>query len=190
MKTPLLLDNPATGETYTFVERAADTGGAFLRLRWSARPGGAVGEHIHPRQVESFTVVEGALTVSVEGSETTCGAGDRAVVPAGKRHFFANRGSELVKAVLEIRPALRMEEVFESLAGMAREGRTNASGLPRNPLLLAVFATHFSDEIRGPRPPHAVQRVVLPPVARVGRLLGHRAHRPEYRAEIAGRAVT
>jgi quercetin dioxygenase-like cupin family protein len=184
------VDNPATGETYTFLERAADTRGEVLRLRWSAQPGGAVGEHIHPLQEESFSVLEGELTVSVDGRETTRGMGETAVVPAGRRHFFANRGCEVVRATLELRPALRMEQVFESLAGMAREGRTRPSGLPRNPLLLAVFAAHFSDEIRGPRPAFAVQRAVLPPLARIGRLLGHRAHRPEYRAEVAGREVT
>lgn len=185
MTTAIALDNTATGETYTFLPRSADP--ALLRMRWSAVPGGAVGEHIHPHQEESFAVTEGALVVQVDGRERTCEAGETAVVPAGRRHLFANRGTRPVAATLEIRPALRMREVFESLAGMAREGRTRPDGLPRHPLLLAVFAFEFRHEIRGPRPPYAVQRVILPVLARLGRLLGHRAHRPEYRAEVAGR---
>ena len=107
-------------------------------------------------------------------------------MPPGKRHFFANRESQPVIAVLELRPALRMEEVFESLAAFGREGKTNAGGLPRNPLQLAVFAWEFRREIRGPRPPRVVQAAVLPLLASIARMLGYRAHRPEYRAEIAG----
>ena len=85
-------------------------------------------------------------------------------------------------AVLEVRPALRMEQVFESLAGFAREGLARPGGLPRNPLRLAVFAWHFRREIRGARPPGWVQAIALPPLAALGGLLGYRAHRPEYRA--------
>lgn len=183
---PLTLENPATKETYTFLERARDTGGELLRMRWFAQPGGEVGEHIHPNQEERFEVLEGALTVSLEGREQRCVAGETVAVPPGMRHFFANREREPVVAVLEIRPALRMEEVFESLASFAREGKTGAGGLPRDPLLLAAFAWEFRHEIRGPRPPRAMQAAVLAPLAAFARVLGYRAYRPEYRAEIAG----
>ena len=185
---PLTLENPATTETYTFLERARDTAGQLLRLRWSAEAGGEVGEHIHPLQEERFEVTGGELTVSLDGAETCCSAGQSIAVPPGRRHFFANRGSEPVAAILELRPALRMEEVFESLAGFAREGKARAGGLPRNPLQLAVFAWEFRREIRGPRPPLVVQAAVLPPLALLGRVLGYRAHREDYRAELVGRA--
>jgi quercetin dioxygenase-like cupin family protein len=181
-----MLKNAATKETYTFLERARDTEGQLLRLRWSAEAGGEVGEHIHPEQEERFEVTEGILTVSLEGSETEYLVGEVVAVPPGKRHFFANRGSEPVTAILELRPALRMEEVFESLAGFASEGKARAGGLPRDPLQLAVFAWEFRREIRGPRPPRAVQAAVLPPLAAIGRALGYRAHREEHRADNAG----
>ena len=176
------LPNPATGETYTFLARARETGGEVLRLRWTAAPGGRVAEHVHPLQEERFEVTEGVLTVGVDGEERRCGAGQAVAVPAGRRHWFANRDEGPVGALLEVRPALRMEEVFESLAGFAGEGLARPGGLPRNPLLLAVFAWHFRHEIRGARPPAWIQAIVLPPLAALGRLLGYRAHRPEYRA--------
>lgn len=181
------LQNPATRETYTFLEQARDTDGELLRLRWSAESGGVVGEHVHPLQEERFEVTEGCLTVSLEGDETTCAVGEAIAVPPGKRHFFANRGTERVAAILELRPALRMEEVFESLAGFAREGKAGPGGLPRNFLQLAAFAWAFRHEIRGPRPPWALQLVVLPRLAAAAQILGFRAHREDYRAEVAGR---
>jgi quercetin dioxygenase-like cupin family protein len=182
----LSINNIATGETYTFLERARDTEGEVLRLRWSAQAGGGVGEHVHPMQEERFEVQTGRLTFSVNGEITTCPAGESVAVPSGVRHYFANREREPVVAILELRPALRMEEVFESLAGFAREGKARASGLPRNPLLLAVFAQEFRREIRGARPPAPVQRIVLPPLAALGRVLGFRAHRPEWATTSTG----
>jgi hypothetical protein len=107
-------------------------------------------------------------------------------VAPGSRHYFANRSTEPVSAILEIRPALRMETVFESLAGMAREGKTRSDGLPRSLLQLAVFAWEFRDEVRAPRPPFPVQRLILPVLAALGRRLGYRGHHPHYRAEVAG----
>ncbi len=187
MIAALSLENPATMETYTFLQRARDTDGALLRLEWRAEPGGRVGEHVHPIQEERFEVRRGALTVSLEGRQTTYRVGDAVAVPPGKRHFFANHGSEPVTATLELRPALRMEEVFEALAGMAREGKTRADGLPRNPVLLAVFADEYRNEIRGARPPDLVQRIVVPPLAALGRRLGFVPRPAEYAIEVAGR---
>ena len=180
------LKNPATGETYTFLRRSGETGGELLQLRWAARPGARVGEHVHPLQEDRFTVLEGTLTVSIDGTLRRCSPGEAVAVPAGARHHFANEGEEPVVATLELRPALRMEQVFEALAGLAREGRARDDGLPRNLLDLAVFAHEFRDEIRGARPPYPVQRMVLPPLAAIARRLGRRAHRPEYRLEVAG----
>jgi quercetin dioxygenase-like cupin family protein len=180
---PLTLLNPSTGETYTFLQRAEDTQGRLLQLRWSARPGGEVGEHIHPLQEERFEVIEGELTVSVNGEEMVCPAGEAVAVPPGVRHFFANRSSEPVTAILELRPALRMEHVFETLAGLACEGKARKDGLPRNPLQLAAFAAEFADEIRGASPPRALQRAIIPPLAALAGLLGFRGHYPRYRAK-------
>lgn len=177
------LENRATGETYTFLQRAGDTKGELLQLRWSARPGGQVGEHVHPLQEERFEVIEGELTVSMGRQETTCHVGECVAVPPGARHYFANRGSAPVTAILELRPALRMEQVFETLAGLAREGKAGKDGLPRNPLQLAAFANEFENEIRGTRPPGGVQKVALPPLASLARAFGFRGHHPRYRVE-------
>jgi quercetin dioxygenase-like cupin family protein len=185
-REPSTLLNEATGETYTFLQRAQDTNGTLLQLRWSARPGGRVGEHIHPLQEERFEVVEGQLTLAMRGQETVCHPGEAIAVPPGIRHYFVNRGSGPVTAILELRPALRMEHVFETLAGLAREGKARGDGLPRNPLQLAAFAAEFADEIRGASPPHAVQRLIIRPLAALARLLGFRGHYARHRAELAG----
>jgi hypothetical protein len=71
-------------------------------------------------------------------------------------------------------PALRTEQFFKAVSRLAREGKTNEKGVP-NPLQLAVIPTAFRDEVRTTKPPRALQAVMLPPLALVGRLLGYRA---------------
>ena len=53
-------------------------------------------------------------------------------------HAFANAGDEEARLRVEVRPALRMEEMFAEVVAMAEAGRMNRRGLPRNLLDLAV----------------------------------------------------
>jgi hypothetical protein len=49
--------------------------------------------------------------------------------------------------------------------------------VPRNPLLAALIARHFEDEISFGRPPLVVQKAILGPLALLARRLGYR---PDY----------
>ncbi len=88
-----------------------------------------------------------------------------------------------------MRPALRQEVLAETLTGLARDGKVSSRGLP-GLLQLAVIAREFEDEGYGTRPPLAVQRAVLGPLAEIGRRRGYRAWYPDYSdPELAGRAI-
>src|SRR4051812_19347202 len=52
------LENPVTGERFTFTETAATTGGELLAFDFALRAGGRVPiPHVHPVQTERFEVV-------------------------------------------------------------------------------------------------------------------------------------
>jgi hypothetical protein len=56
------LVNPVSGETITFVETAAETGGDYTVIECAVRPGGGVPmAHVHPNQSETFEVLDGEL---------------------------------------------------------------------------------------------------------------------------------
>jgi hypothetical protein len=59
--------------------------------------------------------------------------------------------------------------------GLARDGKTNRAGAPRNPLQLPLILREFEEEIYFVRPPLVVQRMILGALAFIGRLLGYRA---------------
>ena len=112
------------------------------------------------------------------GVERVDGAGEVIVAQAGAPHAAWNAGDDEVHVLVDFRPALRTERAFETLAGLARGGKTNGVGAPRNPLRLALILREFEEEIYFVRPPLAVQRVMLGALARIARLLGYRAEYP------------
>ena len=169
------IENPLSGERITFRKTAADTGGELLAIDLELSPDGHVpGMHVHPNQEERFEVLEGTMRFRKGLKRVTARPGDVVVVPPGVAHKFANAGDETAKLRVEIRPAQRMEDLFETAVALADEGRTNRKGLPK-PLDLALFVREFEQEVQGPFPPAWMQRLALAPVAWLGRKRGHAA---------------
>src|SRR4051812_24688964 len=78
------LFNHVTGEEVTFFETAASTGGEYVEVMCTVRPGGFVAAaHIHPSQAETFTVVEGPLDLRGGGDRLRPQPGERPTRRAG-----------------------------------------------------------------------------------------------------------
>lgn len=166
------ISNPVSGERITFHKTAAETNGELLAFTLELDPDGHVpGMHVHPTQEERFEVVRGTMKFRKGLRKVTATAGDVVVVEPGTAHKFENRGGEKAVVNVEVRPALRMEELFETVMDLANEGRTTRRGMP-NPLDLALFVREFSAEVQGPFPPGWMQRAALAPVAWVARRRG------------------
>ena len=184
------LRHPVTGERIVWRQVARDTDGALLQADLFALPEASpAAPHVHPRQEERFEVLAGTLKVNVDGVETTLGPGDVTVVPPGTPHTWWNVGHDEAHVVADIRPAMRTEMFFETLFGLASDGKTDRKGLPK-PLQLATLVTEFSDEVRLARPPVIVQRVLFVPLAALGRLAGYRGWYPRYSANPIDRRST
>jgi quercetin dioxygenase-like cupin family protein len=171
--------NPVTGLRTVFRKTAQKTSGELLQVDWIGSPGWSTGpDHFHPRQEERFEVLSGRLGLRVGGVECVHGAGEVIVVSADSPHSACNAGDDEVHVLVDFRPALRTERAFETLAGLARDGKTNRAGAPKNPLQLALILREFEKEIYFVRPPLAIQRVILGALVFIGRLPGYRAEYP------------
>jgi quercetin dioxygenase-like cupin family protein len=137
------------------------------------RPGGAVGEHVHPSITERFHVVSGRLCVRVNGAESVLGPGDEVTIKPGAVHDWWNAGDVEAQVVVEIDPGRRFELMISTLFGLANDGLTNDKGLPHL-LQLAVIADEFRDVVEFAQPPRIVQRLMFALLAPVGRALGYR----------------
>jgi quercetin dioxygenase-like cupin family protein len=177
--------NPASVERITFRTTAAESDGELVAIDLELPADGRVpgGLHIHPKQQERFEVVRGTMRFRLGRRRVTAGPGDVVVVPAGAAHDFANAADETALVRVDIRPALKMEQLFETAVALAEQGRTTKSGIPK-PLDLALFTREFADEVQGAFPPRWLQRLALVPLAALaGRR--RRALYPRARGRIA-----
>jgi quercetin dioxygenase-like cupin family protein len=159
------LENPVTGERFTFTETAASSDGELLAFELGLTPGGAVPiPHVHPIQTERFEVVEGRMRFRVGLRTVEASPGDVVEVEPGVMHGFANAGDQEARVLVEVRPALAMEEMFAEVIAMARAGRMTRRGMPRNPLDLALLARTYDQEAHAPFMTVGVQRLLLAPL--------------------------
>ena len=124
--------NPVTGLRTVFRKTAEETSGGLLQVDWIGESSWTTGpDHVHPRQEERFEVLSGRLGLRADGIERVHGVGDVIVVSAGSPHAAWNAGDDEVHVLVDFRPALRTETAFETLAGLARDGKSNRAGPPR-----------------------------------------------------------
>lgn len=138
-----VIESPVIGEMAVFRKTAADTNGELLQLEVFQKVGakGPI-EHYHTRQEERFEVVSGVMKAQVGGREVRLEPGETVVIPAGTPHRWWNGGQEELHIVAEIRPALQAERFFETIFGLARDGRTNGDGSPSF-LQIVLFARAY-----------------------------------------------
>jgi quercetin dioxygenase-like cupin family protein len=176
------LENPVTGERFTFIHTAASTDGELLAFDLALRPGGAVPiPHVHPIQVERFEVVAGLMRFRLGLRRRLAEPGDVVEVQPGVVHGFANAGPDEARMRVEVRPALEMEAMFADVIAMAQAGRMSRRGLPRNPVELAALARRYDQEAHAPLIGVGMQRLLLAPL-----LIGRRDVRRPQGASLTG----
>jgi quercetin dioxygenase-like cupin family protein len=150
--------------------------GDILRGEFWVEPrGGGTVEHFHPPIEERFQVFEGEVTYRAGGRRCKAGPGDRFTVPAGVRHSFKNTGRGVAHLVVEMEPALDMEQLFEDTAALGREGKWTTIGrwgIPKGPralLDMAEFLDRYREIFVPSSPPRPLQRFGVPPLARLAR---------------------
>lgn len=156
-----ILENPVTGESMRILESTAQT----FKFQYSLRPHGEIaGEHFHPTQEQTVSVLSGEMHLRINGEHRVVRAGQSAAVPAGARHFQWNPCHTEVVAIEELRPAGRIHDLFRVLFGLAGDGRTDAKGNPSF-LMSALVFSEFKDSFRLPSVGLRFLVSVLAPIA-------------------------
>jgi quercetin dioxygenase-like cupin family protein len=172
-------ENPVTRERAIVLELPHQNPEGRASAELTALVGSrVVGEHRHPAIVERFSVLEGELTLKLDGQTSILREGESGVIEAGTWHDWSNAGDRDARARVEVTPGERFAHMIETLFGLARLGYVNSKGMP-NPLQLALFAQEFSDVLVLRRPPPAVQRAVFGALAPIARRRGYRATYPQ-----------
>jgi mannose-6-phosphate isomerase-like protein (cupin superfamily) len=150
-----------------------------LHVETVVEPGGGVTPHVHPSMEERFVVHEGRCQFLSGRTWIDAGPGEEAVVPAGTRHAFRNRGDVPTRIECRASPAQSLQGFLEDAAGMSRAGKLLKIGLPKPDGLLeaAVLIDAYDDMVHlgFPAPPRPIQKAVFGPLAKVAHRRGLRA---------------
>ena len=131
--------------------------------------------HYHLTFTEGFEALEGRLDLRVGEDHLVLGSGESVMVSLGTAHRFWNAGSEPAVFEAEIRPARKMEQSLRAMVGLARGGKTNDKGVPKNIFELALLYELSESYIVGM--PLFLQKGVFRTLAR---LAHRRGYDPEF----------
>ena len=159
------------GASFLITKSPAETSGESVEMEITLPPG-APGppRHLHPRQEERWDVLEGELTVFLDGRWRSLRAGDSLSIPRGHAHTLRNRSGETVRVRDSHWPALDFEDYIVKIHRLAQAGKI---GDPRRPSTLIHFAMLWQEQQCqvAARP---LERGALSLLARLGRLLRFR----------------
>jgi quercetin dioxygenase-like cupin family protein len=113
------------GDVYQILVSGKDTGGKYAVVETIVAPGGGPPPHRHSREEEGFYILEGELTVTIDGRRETLTAGMYANLPVGSVHFFKNEGTKTVRMLLTVAPA-GFEQMFAEVGQPLPPGSTTA----------------------------------------------------------------
>jgi quercetin dioxygenase-like cupin family protein len=175
-----VIQDPVLRQRLSFQRTVDEDGGEVLHVEVWVEPGGGVPAHVHPAMEERFEVLAGRPSFLAGRKWLTAGPGETVVVPPGRRHAYRNTGNEVAHVICHARPPSSLQGFLEDAAALGRAGKLTRHALPKSPSALlqaAVIAHHYRDMVvlGFPLPPPAIQRLVIPPLARLGERRGYRA---------------
>ena len=136
------------GGRYRFIATGDSTQNTFVGLENVEPPGGGTPLHSHAREDEFFHVLEGELTVFVDGKTVTLGAGQSLFAPRGIPHCFKNCSSSPVRFLVMCMPAA-IEAFFDYGLALPSGGAPSDEQLIQQIMMLAP---QFGIQILGPSP--------------------------------------
>lgn len=134
--------NQVTGEQITFLKTAKETEGKYLYIEVVLPPNGnGPPLHRHDKFEETFEVISGKLTVTIEKKKHVLVKGDERHVAIGTAHTFTNDHHEVVTFRVRLTPASQFEESVRIHYGLIADGLANEKGNPTSLIHTALILT-------------------------------------------------
>lgn len=123
----------------------AETAGAAYVFEDVCPPGAGVPPHVHHREDEILTVLEGEYEVFLDGKTFTATPGAVANFPRFVPHGFRNTSRRPARALFVVTPAESFAKFFEELSALP-------SHVPPDPAEVAEIFGRYGMEILAPQP--------------------------------------
>ncbi len=126
-----MYENPIYGDKAVFLKTAEETNGLCTVIEMELLAGGGNQPHLHDNYAETFTVLQGDLTLLAGKEYKTLKKGESFTVPPKMVHCFKNRSKGTVKFLIEFTPGQPgFEKVLKIGYGLAKDGLTSRKGVP------------------------------------------------------------
>lgn len=180
-----VISNPISGEQIVIHTSGAETDGKLLVFDLFLPPGKQVpSRHTHPIQEERFTILAGTMRFRLGWRSILATSGHTIVISPGVAHWFGNAGPGMVHARVEVRPALRMEELFATAATIETGAHHSIHLRVRKLPAVARLLIEFEREVAVPDLAAWLVRPVLAVIAR----LDHRSANADMAESTHGRS--
>lgn len=169
MDTFLTLENRHTGEILR-MRRLRDVEGQMIMTIDGSLPPGKSGPppHVHFHEHEEGIVQSGTLGAQVGDKRIVVPAGGTAVLPAGVVHSWWNAGKDMLEFNGRVIPVVDLDRYLQAIFAVVN---ASTSGRPSIFYMAHVMWRHRHTQALA-TPPRAIQRIVVPVVLLVGRILG------------------
>lgn len=163
------------GTTFEVVRSPADPERDPSEIVFTAQPGGpAPPPHVHPNQLEVFTLEEGDFELLLDGEWRKLAPGESVPVQPGATHTYRNEGTTTARVRTVHEPGLSFEDYLRALHATAVE-HDSLKITPAMAARMAVIWREHSDTIQpGPLP----IKIAFGILGRVAPLLGLKPTRP------------
>lgn len=169
-----IINNKKTGQQITFLQTSDDTGGELLEMESLFQPHSTEPvPHYHPLQEEYFTVLEGEISVRMNGHLQVLRKGDHLHIKQQQVHSMWNHSTQKARVNWKVIPASDTEYFLENGIGIANKQETNEQGMP-GILQIALLAKRFAHVYRVARPPYPVQKILFTLLSPFSYLAGYR----------------
>jgi len=175
-----LIRNTQIGQDIIFLQTAKDTNGNLLEMEafyhtFSKEPP----PHYHPYQREDFRVLQGELSVRINGRCTILKAGDSLQIPPNTTHSMWNGSHSKTVVNWQVRPAMNTEHFLETATGII-SNRTSNNACRPSLLQMALIVNSYSRVFRLSKPTFLLQKIVFGILTPLAYLRGYRPNYKEY----------
>jgi mannose-6-phosphate isomerase-like protein (cupin superfamily) len=170
----MMLPDPGIKSTFVIRRTTEDTEGAFVEVDVLMNAGGGpgmLGTHRHPGAEERLQVLEGVVTIRVDGTDHTVTAGESVRIPSGVSHSVRNESDRFALVRGRFEPAAHMDTYFVQVHRAGGLGRVGT-------FTMAALATRFREQYAPGPPPLWLSRVATLLIAPTARLTGMPTHYP------------
>lgn len=170
------IENRRTGQKMIFLQTAKETNGSLLEIECYSPPTDArEPEHIHPMQENVFKIISGEVSFRINGEVQKLMPGEEISILPGIPHHFWNSGTSVAHYLQEFRPALNIDQLFETFFALSRDGKLSQTGAPNFFRTSLIMLAH-QNELRLVKPSWALQKFVFNMLAPFGRIMGFKEY--------------